>query len=348
MERENNVKASTVISLSNNKKTGTAIRHTLTHLFIIALGLLMIYPILWMVVSSFKPNNMIFSDPGLIPKAVTIENYITGWKGYAGTSFGGFFINSLLMCAVAIVGNLISCSMAAFAFARLKFAGRGFWFAVMMITLMLPGHVTTVPRYILFNTFGRGPFSVLGQAVYRQMTNYVLISVPLFIFMAALLERCGIARDMYTSLNQWLSRTRGGIAIVTALMAIVMAAMSGIIGGEVVLLGLIALPQMLRLGYDKRIAIGVVCAGGSLGTMIPPSIVLIFYGLTANVSIGELFAIHDVTVASFASRVVARRNRDVDHIQPEVQVLPEAPVLHRGLEIDVGGGYYPDVRLLDL
>ena len=135
-------------------KTRTIIRHTLTHVFIIALGLLMIYPVLWMVISSFKPNNMIFSDPGLIPKAVTIENYISGWKGYAGTSFGRFFVNSLLMCVGAIIGNLISCTMAAYAFSRLKFAGRSFWFAVMMITLMLPGHVTTVPRYILFNTFG--------------------------------------------------------------------------------------------------------------------------------------------------------------------------------------------------
>jgi multiple sugar transport system permease protein len=130
------------------------VRHSLTHVFIIALGLFMIYPILWMIVSSFKPNNMIFSDPGLIPKVVTIDNYISGWKGYAGTTFGSFFVNSLLMCVVAIIGNLISCSMAAYAFSRLQFAGKGFWFAVMMVTLMLPGHVTLVPRYILFNTLG--------------------------------------------------------------------------------------------------------------------------------------------------------------------------------------------------
>ena len=130
----------------SNMKDRTAARHTLTHLFIIALGLLMIYPVLWMIVSSFKPNNMIFSDPGLIPKAVTLDNYISGWKGYAGVSFGRFFINSLLMCAGAVIGNLIACTMAAYAFARLKFAGRNFWFAVMLVTLMLPGHVTTVPR----------------------------------------------------------------------------------------------------------------------------------------------------------------------------------------------------------
>lgn len=142
---------------------------------------------------------------------------------------------------------------------------------------------------LLFGNFGKGPLSVLGQAVYRQMTNYVLISVPLFILMASLLERSGIARDMYSSLNRWLSGVRGGIAIVTSLMAVVMAAMSGIVGGEVVLLGLIALPQMLRLGYDQNLAIGTICASGSLGSMIPPSIVLIFYGLVTETSIKALF-----------------------------------------------------------
>jgi TRAP-type mannitol/chloroaromatic compound transport system permease large subunit len=142
---------------------------------------------------------------------------------------------------------------------------------------------------MLFATFGTGPLNILAQRLYGVTTDYVLISVPLFIFMATLLERSGIARDMYSSLNMWLSRTRGGIAIVTAVMAIVMAAMSGIIGGEVVLLGLIALPQMLRLGYNQNLAIGTICASGSLGTMIPPSIVLIFYGLITETSIHALF-----------------------------------------------------------
>ena len=141
----------------------------------------------------------------------------------------------------------------------------------------------------LTRVFGRGIANILSQSEYGITTNYVLISVPLFIFMATLLERSGIARDMYNSLTWWMSRTRGGIAVVTALMAIVMAAMSGIIGGEVVLLGLIALPQMLRLGYNQDLAIGTICASGSLGTMIPPSIVLIFYGLITETSIDALF-----------------------------------------------------------
>jgi tripartite ATP-independent transporter DctM subunit len=142
---------------------------------------------------------------------------------------------------------------------------------------------------LLFSNFGTGPLNILAQRMYGLTTDYVLISIPLFILMACLLERGGMAKDMYSAINIWFSRTRGGVAIVTAIMAIIMAAMSGIIGGEVVLLGLLALPQMLRLGYDQRFACGVICASGSLGTMIPPSIVLIIYGLVTETSIHALF-----------------------------------------------------------
>jgi TRAP-type mannitol/chloroaromatic compound transport system permease large subunit len=175
---------------------------------------------------------------------------------------------------------------------------------------------------LLYKDFGRGPLSVLGQAVYRQMTNYVLISVPLFIFMASLLERSGIARDMYSSLNRWLSGVRGGIALVTSVMAVIMAAMSGIIGGEVVLLGLIALPQMLRLGYNQNLAIGTICASGSLGTMIPPSIVLIFYGLVTETSIKALFTasfLPGFMLASFFMLYIVIRT----NLNPELAPLPE-------------------------
>lgn len=183
----------------NKMKTRTVVRHTLTHLFIIGLGLFMLYPVVWMIVSSFKPNNMIFSDPGIIPKVVTVENYITGWKGYAGTTFGTFFINSLLMCVVAIIGNLISCSMAAYAFARLKFTGRGFWFAVMMATLMLPGHVTLVPRYIMFNTVGwvgsylpiLVPKFLATDAFFVFLLVQFMRSLPKEIEEAAIVDGCG-------------------------------------------------------------------------------------------------------------------------------------------------------------
>ncbi len=185
---------------------------------------------------------------------------------------------------------------------------------------------------LLFRDFGKGPLSVLGQAVYRQMTNYVLISVPLFIFMAALLERSGIAKDMYSSLNLWLSRMRGGIAIVTSIMAVIMAAMSGIIGGEVVLLGLIALPQMLRLGYNQNLAIGTICASGSLGTMIPPSIVLIFYGLVTETSIKALFTasfLPGFMLASFFIIYILVRTRMDHSLAP---LPPEDPSAPKGAE----------------
>ena len=142
---------------------------------------------------------------------------------------------------------------------------------------------------IAYGKFGLPGLGLVMQRMYGLATEYVIISVPLFIFMASLLERSGIARDMYDALNVWLYRVRGGVAVVTTLMAIIMAAMSGIIGGEIVLLGLVALPQMLRLGYDQNLAIGTICAGGSLGTMIPPSIVLIVYGLITETSIHALF-----------------------------------------------------------
>ena len=169
---------------------------------------------------------------------------------------------------------------------------------------------------------GTGALYILTQKIFDLMTEYVLISVPLFIFMAALLERSGIAKQMYDSLDFWLSRVRGGIAIVTSLMAVLMAAMSGIIGGEVVLLGLIALPQMLRLGYNQNLAIGTICASGSLGTMIPPSIVLIIYGLITETSIKALFTgafVPGFMLASFIILYIVIRTQ----LDPSQAPLPE-------------------------
>ncbi|MEO9459554.1 MAG: TRAP transporter large permease subunit [Lentilitoribacter sp.] len=169
---------------------------------------------------------------------------------------------------------------------------------------------------------GTGALYILTQKIYDLMTEYVLISVPLFIFMAALLERSGVAKQMYDSLDFWLSRMRGGIAVVTSLMAVLMAAMSGIIGGEVVLLGLIALPQMLRLGYNQNLAIGTICASGSLGTMIPPSIVLIIYGLITETSIKALFTgafVPGFMLASFIIIYILVRV----HLDPSQAPLPE-------------------------
>ena len=177
---------------------------------------------------------------------------------------------------------------------------------------------------------GTGPLYILTQKIFDLMTEYVLISVPLFIFMAALLERSGVAKQMYDSLDYWLSGVRGGIAIVTSLMAVIMAAMSGIIGGEVVLLGLIALPQMLRLGYNQNLAIGTICASGSLGTMIPPSIVLIIYGLITETSIKALFTGAFIPGAMLASFIII-------YIVVRTQLNPSLAPLPDKREGDPGG-----------
>ena len=164
---------------------------------------------------------------------------------------------------------------------------------LMLVALLLTGMplaFVTLLVALIFALGWFGPMSIplITSRVYSFVMNFVFVSVPMFVLMAAILDRSGIARDLF-AMKLFAGRIRGGVAVQTVFVSVILAAMSGIIGGEIVLLGMIALPQMLRLGYDRNLSIGVVCAGGSLGTMIPPSIVLIIYGLTANVSIGELF-----------------------------------------------------------
>lgn len=164
-----------------------------------------------------------------------------------------------------------------------------------MIVLLLLGLPLAFVTGIIAVGFGLGLFGIpslllVSSRIYSFMNEYVLVSVPMFILMASLMERSGVARDLFKAMHVWAGGLKGGLAVQTTIAATIMAAMTGIIGGEVVLLGLVALPQMLRLGYDRKLAIGTICAGGSLGSMIPPSVVLVIYGLTVNVSIGELFS----------------------------------------------------------
>ncbi|MBP1966176.1 multiple sugar transport system permease protein [Paenibacillus aceris] len=114
----------------------------------------MIYPLLWMFISSFKENTEIFTNTSLIPSKITFENYKQGWAGLSGVTFGQFFLNTFFLVAMCIIGNLISCSMAAYAFGRLHFFLKQAFFAIMLMTLMLPFHVTVIPQYIMFNKFG--------------------------------------------------------------------------------------------------------------------------------------------------------------------------------------------------
>jgi multiple sugar transport system permease protein len=123
------------------------------HLGLIAFGALMLYPLAWLLSSSFKPTTEIFREPGLIPKHLTLENYPAGWTALTH-DFGHYMLNSLVVVTGAVAGNLLACSLAAYAFARLSFPLKKFWFAVMLGTMMLPIHVVIVPQYILFAQLG--------------------------------------------------------------------------------------------------------------------------------------------------------------------------------------------------
>ena len=190
--------------------------------------------------------------------------------------------------------------------------------------------------------FGPMVVPLITSRVYSFVSSFVFVSVPMFVLMAAILDRSGIARDLFEAMRLIGGRIRGGVAVQTIFVAVILAAMSGIIGGEVVLLGLIALPQMLAQGYDRKLAIGVVCAGGSLGTMVPPSIVLIIYGLTANVSIGELFTAAFVPgfmlALLYVGYVLARAFLTPDAVPPAVTApVPTAEKLRllKGLFLPV-------------
>jgi tripartite ATP-independent transporter DctM subunit len=131
--------------------------------------------------------------------------------------------------------------------------------------------------------------SVVDKA-FGHMQSFIWVAVPLFVFMGLILERSGIVNDLYKSIHQWFGPLRGGLAVGTVVICTVMAAMTGLSGPATVAMGLIALPQMLKRGYSKNIAIGSIQAGGALGTLIPPSIGMIVFGMFAGVSVGKLFA----------------------------------------------------------
>lgn len=124
------------------------------HLLLLCLLALMLYPVLWMLASSFRHGDRIFGTDGLLPMHPTLQNYADGWRFFGDRSFGTFFLNSFVLCAIAVLGNVVSCSMAAYAFARLQFPGKRVLFAIMLGTIMLPIHAQLVPQYIAFLKFG--------------------------------------------------------------------------------------------------------------------------------------------------------------------------------------------------
>jgi tripartite ATP-independent transporter DctM subunit len=137
-------------------------------------------------------------------------------------------------------------------------------------------------------TFGDAAFFQFMQKVEDVASNFVLAAVPLFVFMGSMLERSGIAERLFYAVHLWTRRLPGGVAVGTVVMCIIFAASTGVIGATETVVGLLAIPAMMRLNYSKSLISGTICAGGSLGTIIPPSVVVVVLGPIADVSIGDL------------------------------------------------------------
>jgi multiple sugar transport system permease protein len=174
----------------------------LKHIGLIALSIVMIYPLIWLVVSSFKPNGEIFTDLSIFTNTHTLENYVQGWTSQ-GLGFQVFLGNSSILVLGAILGNLITCSMAAYAFARLKFRLRSLYFAIMLCTIMLPIHVVLVPQFIIFKQLGwLGTFLPLivpkflaTDAFFVFLMVQFIRALPQELFEAALIDGAGHIRS---------------------------------------------------------------------------------------------------------------------------------------------------------
>lgn len=149
------------------------------------------------------------------------------------------------------------------------------------------GLIALVSAYFLW---GYGGMALLISAAWGTMNNFILIAIPLFIFMAMMLERSGVIADLYDCFYKWSGPVRGGLAVATILVGTVLGAVSGVVAAGVIGLGVIALPQMLSYKYQRRLSAGSVLAGGTLGQLIPPSINMVIYGAVVGVSVGGLFA----------------------------------------------------------
>ena len=165
---------------------------------------------------------------------------------------------------------------------------------IAMVVLLLSGlpiaFVTgTIACVVALVVWGPGSLEVVLNIVTGFMKNYIFIAAPMFILMANFLEKSGVVENLFQAVRVWFGPVGGGMAIATVVAGTIMAATTGIIGGVVVTLTLIALPIMLRHGYNKSIALGSIMAGADLGTLIPPSIVFIVYGFVSGASIGQLF-----------------------------------------------------------
>lgn len=172
------------------------------------------------------------------------------------------------------------------------------WLTVIFFLILLSLLALGVPLVfcfgsvaIVFIVWQMGPQALylVGMTAYQQWTNTILLAIPLFLLMANLLQRSGIAEDLYQTMYLWFGRVRGGLAMGTVAICAIFGAMAGISAVGTVTMGMIALPSMLKRGYDQRIAVGCISAGGTLGILIPPSVLMIVYGYLTGESVGKLF-----------------------------------------------------------
>ncbi|CAM3464081.1 carbohydrate ABC transporter permease [Occultella aeris] len=129
-------------------------QRTLIHVGLVSAAFVMVYPLLWMTATAFRPSEQALIEDSLWVPQPTLENFVQGWSAVGQSGFGVFFLNSFIVAGLAVIGNVLSCALAAYAFARLPFRGRKFWFGLMIGTIMLPIHVLLIPQYLLFNALG--------------------------------------------------------------------------------------------------------------------------------------------------------------------------------------------------
>lgn len=147
-----------------------------------------------------------------------------------------------------------------------------------------------VSMIFIYFTWGPEAFYMVAAQTWGAMNKFTLVAVPLFIFMAMILERSGVAKDLYEMMYLWFGPVGGGLAIGTVVICAIFSAMCGISGAAVVSMGTIALPSMLERNYDKELALGCINSGGGWGILIPPSVIMILYALISGESVGRLFA----------------------------------------------------------
>jgi tripartite ATP-independent transporter DctM subunit len=167
-----------------------------------------------------------------------------------------------------------------------------FGVAVVLLLIGFPVAFTLGATAMLFGGWFLGwhDFQLLPMRVWGVMTNFTLLAVPLFVFMGVMLERSGLAEELLETMGQLFGRIRGGLAVSIVAVGALLAATTGVVGATVVTMGIIALPAMLKRGYDTPLAAGAIAASGTLGQIIPPSIILILLGDVIGVPVGELFA----------------------------------------------------------